>query len=158
MKIVNAPSQADFATASAVVTNLNQLLASSYALMANTQFAHWNVEGTNFFALHEAFHLQYGNLFAAIDELAERVRALDAYPIGGLSTFASLAGFEEFTNPMSERTIITGLVAGHRKVATDAVTLRDASIAAQDHETQDIAIGRIQWHDKTIWMLRSFLK
>ena len=126
--------------------------------MANTQFAHWNVEGTNFFALHEAFHVQYENLFAAVDDLAERVRALDAYPIGGLSTFASLAGFEEFTNPMSERAIITGLVAGHRKVAADAVAVRDASNSAQDHETQDIAIGRIQWHDKTVWMLRSFLK
>ena len=151
-------SAAKRASASPVVAHLNQLLASSYALMANTQFAHWNVEGTDFFALHEAFQMHYENLFAAVDELAERVRALDAYTVGGLSQFSRQAGFDELDGPASARDLVAALVVGHEKVVADAATLRDASGAADDQETQDIAIGRIQWHEKTIWMLKSFLK
>lgn len=143
---------------SAVVANLNQLLASTYSLMANTQFAHWNVEGPEFFTLHEAFQMHYENLFAAVDELAERIRALDAYTIGGLSTFSRRAGFVELDAPRTARDFVAALIGGHEKVAADAAALRDASGAANDQETQDIAIGRIQWHEKTIWMLKSFLK
>ncbi len=142
----------------AVVAGLNQLLASSYALMSNSQFAHWNVEGPGFFELHEAFQAHYENLFAAVDEIAERVRALDAYTLGGLSAFAAHAGFAEFARPVPARDFVGALLAAHEKVVADAAALRDAAGEADDQETQDLAIGRIQWHDKTIWMLRSFLK
>ena len=40
-------------------------------------------QGPGFFALHTSFQTQYEELFIAIDEIAERVRALDAYAIGG---------------------------------------------------------------------------
>src|SRR5688572_26580589 len=50
-------------TDSAVVRGLNLLVADSYALMANTHVAHWNVEGPGFFSLHKAFHEQYEDLF-----------------------------------------------------------------------------------------------
>jgi starvation-inducible DNA-binding protein len=56
--------------------SLNQVLADSYALLSLTHLAHWNVEGPGFFALHTAFQTQYEELFVAIDEIAERIRAL----------------------------------------------------------------------------------
>src|SRR5580698_6977116 len=81
-----------------LVEVLNLVLADSYALMALTHLAHWNVEGPGFFALHKAFEEQYENLFEAVDEVAERVRALDAYAIGGLAKLAKTAGLEEFSS------------------------------------------------------------
>src|SRR6187399_3374454 len=75
----------------AVVKALTKLLAESYALMAQTHLAHWNVEGTDFFQLHTAFQTQYEELFTAIDEIAERVRALGAYAEGGLEKLATLS-------------------------------------------------------------------
>src|SRR5689334_6263997 len=85
---------------SRVIDGLNLVLADSYSLMALTHLAHWNVEGTDFFPLHKAFQEQYENLFEAIDEIAERVRALDAYAIGGLRAFVNTAKMEEFSSPM----------------------------------------------------------
>jgi hypothetical protein len=79
-----------------LVDALNLALADSYALMALTHLAHWNIEGPGFFSLHKAFQEQYENLFEAVDEVAERVRALDAYAIGGLSKLAKTAGMDEF--------------------------------------------------------------
>lgn len=145
-------------TDSAIVKGLNLLLADTYALMANTQYAHWNVEGPDFFSLHKAFEEQYGSLFEAVDEIAERVRALDAYALGGLRNFATESGIEEFNMPLAAKDYVAGLVVAHEKAIADAVALRDASGTANDLETQDLAIGRIQWHQKTVWMLKSFLK
>jgi starvation-inducible DNA-binding protein len=142
----------------AVIKALNLLVADSYALMANTHDAHWNVEGPGFFTLHEAFQKQYEHLFEAIDEIAERVRALDAYPPGGLRQFAELAEIEEFKSPLAAKDYVAGLLVAHEKTIADAVSVRDAAGAANDLETQDLAIGRLQWHQKTVWMLKSFLK
>jgi starvation-inducible DNA-binding protein len=68
----------------AVAEGLKALLADSYALLAQTHLAHWNVQGPAFFNLHTAFQTQYEELFTAIDEIAERLRALDVLAPGGL--------------------------------------------------------------------------
>ncbi|EIQ00504.1 DNA-binding ferritin-like protein (oxidative damage protectant) [Opitutaceae bacterium TAV1] len=151
-------SAASATKASPVVASLNTALASSYALMANTHYAHWNVEGSGFFSLHAAFQSQYEALFEAVDEIAERIRALDHYAIGGLRNLADKAGIEEFSHPVAAKDFIAALIVGHEKVVADLITLRDTAEAAKDLETQDVAIGRIQWHQKTVWMLKSVLK
>jgi len=143
---------------SAVVKALNLLLADSYSLMANTHYAHWNVEGPGFFSLHKAFQEQYEHLFEAIDEIAERVRALDAYALGGLRNFSNESGIEELDTPVSAKDYVASLTVAHEKTLADAIAVRDAAGASNDLETQDLAIKTIQWHQKTIWMLKSFLK
>jgi starvation-inducible DNA-binding protein len=145
-------------TDSVVVNALNLLLADSYVLMANTHYAHWNVEGPGFFALHKAFEEQYEHLFKAIDEIAERVRALDAYAIGGLRNFATEAGIDELKSPVAAKDYVASLIVAHEKTLVDATELRNAAGASGDLESQDLAISRIQWHQKTAWMLKSYLK
>jgi len=145
-------------TTTALATSLNQVLADSYALMALTHLAHWNVEGPGFFALHTAFQTQYEELFLAVDTIAERLRALDAYAIGGLGTLARTAGLPEMAAPRSQEDYVRTLIAGNEKVVADAAAARDLAGTAHDAESQDLMIERITLHQKTIWMLRSFLK
>lgn len=146
------------ATAAPLADSLNQVLADSYALMSLTHLAHWNVEGPGFFALHTAFQTQYEELFLAVDTIAERIRALDAYAIGGLGTLAAAAGLPEMAAPRAQEDYVRALVAANEKVVADAVTARDLAGAAGDAESQDLMIERITLHQKTIWMLKSFLK
>lgn len=141
-----------------VTDGLNLVLADSYSLMALTHLAHWNVEGPDFFALHQAFQAQYENLFEAVDEIAERVRALDVYAVGGLSMLARVAGIEEFKSPMPQKDYVAALIVVHEKVVDDATRTRDAAGETADLETQDLMIKRLQWHEKTLWMLKSYLK
>lgn len=143
----------------AVLTDsLNQVLADSYALMALTHLAHWNVEGPGFFALHTAFQTEYEELFAAIDEIAERVRALGAYAIGGLGKLAQTAQMKEFASPLSQEDYVRRLLTANAKLVADAERARDLAGEANDPESQDLMIGRITLHQKTNWMLKSFLK
>lgn len=138
--------------------SLNQVLADSYALMALTHLAHWNVEGSGFFALHTAFQTQYEELFTAIDEIAERVRALNAYAIGGLGTFAGKAQMEEFAAPLEQDAYVRALIKANQKLVADAMVARDLAGEVNDPESQDLMIGRITLHQKTVWMLKSFLR
>jgi len=138
--------------------SLNQVLADSYALMSLTHLAHWNVEGPNFFALHTAFQTQYEELFIAIDEIAERLRALGTYAIGGLGKLAGTAQMKEFAAPLAQEDYVRMLIAANEKLAADAATARDLAGAANDPESQDLMIGRVTRHQKTIWMLKSYLK
>jgi len=138
--------------------SLNQVLADSYALMSLTHLAHWNVEGSGFFALHTAFQTQYEELFTAIDEIAERVRALRGYAIGGLSKLAQTAQMKEFTSPLAQEDYVRMLLTANQKLVTDAAQARDLAGEVNDPESQDLMIGRITLHQKTIWMLQSFLK
>jgi starvation-inducible DNA-binding protein len=149
----------DPATHSAVLTeSLNQVLADSYALLSLTHLAHWNVEGPGFFALHTAFQAQYEELFVALDDIAERIRALDAYAIGGLGTLARTAQMEEFASPLTQEAYVRALIAANEKLVADAARARDVAGEANDAESQDMMIGRITLHQKTIWMLKSYLK
>jgi starvation-inducible DNA-binding protein len=138
--------------------SLNQVLADSYALMALTHLAHWNVEGPGFFALHTAFQQQYEELFNAVDEIAERIRALGTYAIGGLAQLAETAQMQEFSSPRPQEDYVRQLLAANEKLVADAECARDVAGEANDPESQDLMIGRITLHQKTIWMLKSFLK
>ena len=139
-------------------SSLNQVLADSYALMSLTHLAHWNVEGPGFFALHTAFQTQYEELFTAIDEIAERIRALDDYAIGGLATLAAAAEMREFSSPLSQEDYVRALIEANEKLVADAARARDLAGEANDPESQDLMIERITLHQKTIWMLKSYLK
>jgi starvation-inducible DNA-binding protein len=143
--------------AAELTNSLNQVLADSYALLSLTHLAHWNVEGPGFFALHAALQTQYEELFMAIDEIAERIRALDAYAIGGLGTLAQAAQMKEFASPLAQDDYVRALIAANEKLVGDAARARNVAGKANDAESQDLMTGRITLHQKTIWMLKSFL-
>ena len=142
----------------AIAEGLSRLLADTYTLLGLTHHAHWNIEGSDFFALHKAFEKQYEDLFDAADDIAERVRALDAYASGGLSKMAKSAGMDEFSFPMPQKDVVAGLIDAHEKLLEDAIQARELAGQMNDLETQDLMIKRIAEHQKTTWMLKSYLK
>ncbi|WP_428389117.1 Dps family protein [Mucisphaera sp.] len=145
------------ATGTGVIEALRGVVAGSYALLAQTHLCHWNVRGPGFFALHQAFEVQYTELFAGIDEIAERVRSLGALAPGGLGSLGKMAGMPELHEDASADEMVKHLAACNEQVVSLAAKAREAAAAADDKETEDMMIARIQIHEKTIWMLKSFL-
>lgn len=141
-----------------VIGHLETLLADSYALMAQTHLAHWNVEGSNFFGLHTAFEQQYQELFAAIDEIAERIRALGGYAPGGLSMLDQMSEIGGMERDLDSTGYLSHLIEYHQILIETATKGRDAAAEAGDSETEDMLIARLQVHEKTLWMLKSSLK
>ena len=140
-----------------VVESLRQVVADTYALIGQTHICHWNVRGPAFFSLHIAFEEQYTEMFAAVDEIAERIRAVGALAPGGLANLAKMAGIKEIEEDASSNKMVEHLSSSHEKLLADLKTARDTAAGENDSETEDLMIARIQIHQKTLWMLRSFL-
>jgi starvation-inducible DNA-binding protein len=144
-------------TNSNVIEALRQVVADSYALIGQTHICHWNVRGPSFFSLHAAFEAQYTELFGAVDVIAERIRALGALAPGGLANLATMAGTPEIAEDASAQEMVKHLVELNRKVVATLGRARDLAAEGGDAQTEDMLIARIQTHDKTIWMLESYL-
>lgn len=140
---------------SSPVNALSALLADTYVLMLKTQNYHWNVKGPRFVALHELFEQQYRELFEAVDEIAERIRAIGELAPGTYAEFTELTSIEEKKGSQSADEMVEDLKRAHETVAATATKLRKA--AEDDDVTQDLANERQQVHEKAAWMLRSLL-
>ena len=79
-----------------VAKGLSKLLADSYSLYLKTHNYHWNVTGPQFNSLHTMFETQYTELAAAVDEIAERIRALGHLAPGSYTEFAKLSSMRRF--------------------------------------------------------------
>ncbi|MCC5861066.1 MAG: DNA starvation/stationary phase protection protein [Gammaproteobacteria bacterium] len=136
---------------------LSRLLADSYTLYLKTHNFHWNVTGPMFQTLHTLFETQYTELATAVDEIAERIRALGEPAPGSYQQFAALSSISEETGVPAAEDMIRQLVQGQEAVARTARSVFPAADAAGDEPTADLLTQRMQIHEKNAWMLRSLL-
>lgn len=142
----------------ATVEALSKLLADSYTLYLKTHNYHWNVTGPMFTTLHTLFEQQYTELAMAVDEIAERIRTLDAPAPGSYSAFERLATVKEETGSPDATAMIERLVKDQKTVSDSARSVIEAAEGAGDQATADLATRRIDVHEKHAWMLRSHLE
>jgi starvation-inducible DNA-binding protein len=141
-----------------VVDALSTLLASSYTLYLKTHNYHWNVTGPMFTTLHTLFETEYTELALAVDEIAERIRALKARAPGSYAAFLKLSSVKEETGAPDAKKMVRNLVADQGTVVADAQRLIAEAEAAHDQPSLDLATRRVQIHEKNAWMLGSHLK
>jgi len=142
----------------AIATGLAKVLADSYTLYLKTHNYHWNVTGPLFNTLHLMFEAQYIELATAVDEIAERIRALGVAAPGSYKAFTKLTEIEEETDVPSAEEMIRQLVIGQETVVRTARTVFEISDSANDEPTADLLTQRMQIHEKNAWMLRSMLE
>ena len=136
---------------------LSRVLANTYVLYLKTHNYHWNVEGSNFRSLHLMFEEQYQEMWAALDEIAERIRALGEYAPGTYTKFAELATIKENQNIPGADDMLSELLADNETII--AVILEAIKVAqdAGDESTVDQLIARQTVHQKAAWMMKSTL-
>ncbi|HMB72052.1 MAG TPA: Dps family protein [Gammaproteobacteria bacterium] len=142
----------------AIGTGLSRLLADSYTLYLKTHNYHWNVTGPLFNTLHLMFEGQYTELATAVDEIAERIRALGQRAPGSYKEFAQLTSVEEDTGDSSAEQMIEQLVIGQETVVRTAREVFPIADKAGDEPTADLLTQRMNLHEKNAWMLRSMLE
>jgi starvation-inducible DNA-binding protein len=140
-----------------IAEGLARVLADSYTLYLKTHNFHWNVTGPMFNTLHTMFEQQYTELATAVDEIAERMRALGEFAPGSYKQYAALTAIDEAEGVPAAEEMISQLVAGHETVVRTARSVFPAAEKAGDEPTADLLTQRMQLHEKTAWMLRSML-
>jgi starvation-inducible DNA-binding protein len=143
----------------AIALELNKCLADLMVLYTKTRNYHWNIEGSNFMELHKFYENQYDELAEAIDEMAERIRALGHYAEGRMADFLKLTSLveQEYTN--DQRTQLSNLLDDHETIIRNLRRLiDDLDEKYKDKGTSDFLTGLLTDHEKTAWMIRSYLK
>ncbi|BDG74803.1 Dps family protein [Roseomonas fluvialis] len=150
-----APSATRSDSNAGAADGLTAFLADTYLLMGKTQACHWNVKGPNFQGLHTLFEAQYTELFAAVDVLAERIRALGSPAPMTIQGMLALSTLSEPDAIPDAATMARMLGEDHAALAAAAARL--AHDIEHDLATHDLLVARIAAHDKAAWMLRSHL-
>lgn len=141
-----------------IATGLEKLLADSFMLYLKTLNFHWNVTGPMFQPLHDVFETQYQELAQGVDEIAERIRALDHPAPGTFRQFSGLSSITEDVSLPEATQMIQRLLNDHETAIRTARNALEDAEHGKDTATQDLLTRRILEHEKTAWMLRSFLK
>jgi len=141
-----------------IALGLSRLLADTYTLYLKTHNFHWNVTGPMFQTLHLMFEQQYNDLALAVDEIAERIRALGFPAPATYTEFARLGSIEETSGVPDAEEMLRLLVQGQEAVVRVARSLFPIVDQAHDEPTADLLTQRMQFHEKTAWMLRSLLE
>ncbi len=138
-----------------IPVGLSKVLAETYAIYLKTQNYHWNVKGPLFHTLHAMFEEQYTELALAIDEIAERIRALGHPAPGSFSEFRELSQVNEETGSPTANEMILVLIADQATIVQTCKNVFPSAQQTNDEPTADLLIRRMQVHEKTAWMLKS---
>lgn len=144
-----------------IADGLSRLLADSYGLYLKTHNFHWNVTGPMFNTLHLMFETHYTEEWTALDQIAERIRALGHRAPGSYSEFVKLSSITDDASSVAAgdwKGMVEALVLGNEAVCRTARSVFDAVNEADDQPSADLLTQRLQVHEKNAWMLRSLLE
>src|SRR3982751_4177203 len=129
MKIDTGIKEADRAK---IAQGLARLLADTYTLYLKTHNFHWNVTGPMFQTLHLMFETQYNELALAVDQIAERIRALGYPAPGTYAEYSKLSSIKEEAGVPKAEEMIRLLVQGQEAVVRTARSIFPAAEEAND--------------------------
>lgn len=140
-----------------VAEGLANVLADTYVLTYKTQAYHWNVEGPLFYSIHNLTEEHYENMFAAADDLAERIRAVGQMAPMSLGKIQELSVIEDSTKDVSAGDMCQALAKDHERVAHRLHALVKIAGEQNDPVTEDLATERSAFHEQAAWMLKALI-
>jgi starvation-inducible DNA-binding protein len=140
-------------------TSMKIVLANTFAMYFKAHGHHWNVEGKDFSQLHDFFANLYQELFAAVDQIAEQIRALDDYAPYGLDTMSSIATIKDssFTGD-NIPLMLQDLMEANASVIEALNAAHKLAEAEGNRGLVNHIEGRLDVHAKHAWMLRATSK
>ncbi len=140
-----------------VAHELSKVLADTFTIYQKTHGYHWNVKGPTFRGLHLLFEEQYNEIWASVDDIAERIRALGQAAPMGVSAMGNLTSLKDGDPSLSAEDMLKDLVADQKTVIATLKACVKASEAAGDVSTADLCTTRLTAHEKHLWMLTATL-
>jgi starvation-inducible DNA-binding protein len=141
----------------AIADALNQCVAETAVTTMLAQNFHWNVKGMSFGPLHALFQTIYEDHFTGQDDLAERIRALNAHAEGTLAGMLERSKVAEHEGQADDVTMIKTLLQAQETLAATIAAAGELAAEHGDTLTEDLCIARGQTHEKFAWMLRAHL-
>ena len=135
---------------------LNRQIANFSVLYVKLHHYHWYVKGASFYTLHARFEELYNEVAGYVDELAERLLALDGQPVSRMADFLKLATVQEASGTEDADAMVLAIADDFRKIAAELEEGIRAANQEGDDSTADLLTGIRTSLDKHAWMLRAF--
>jgi starvation-inducible DNA-binding protein len=142
----------------ALVNELNGLLADHFALFIKTKNFHWHVKGPRFHDLHLLFDAQALEIRDQIDLIAERVRKLDADTLTSLGTMGKHTKIkDQDSTKLKAEDMIAELRDDNITVVERLKGMKDLAEQAGDNATDGLLDDWTDMAEQRVWFLRSLL-
>ncbi len=155
---VKTMKQIDAKKRKAICEALNAVLADTFVLYYKTHTYHWNVEGEDFREYHIMFEEQYTALWKSLDEIAERLRALDSYAPISMKALMAHASLKESGQNREAQQMAKDLADDREEVAVSISKVITLADDGNDAATADMLTKLLGDHEKAAWMLRASAK
>ena len=140
-------------------TSLKIVLANTYAMYFKAHGHHWNVEGKDFSQMHDFFSGIYEELFAAVDTIAEEIRALDDYAPYNMSELSSMTTVKESNiYGVDVSGMLADLMDANGSVIEALNSAHKLAEAENNRGLVNLLEERLDVHAKHGWMIRASSK
>jgi starvation-inducible DNA-binding protein len=136
---------------------LNSLLANYNVHFQKLRNFHWNVKGSDFFDLHEAFESQYTEALANIDEIAERIRVFGETPLSTMQEFLRESEIKEASTQLTSDLMVRELLNDYRVLLQYMAAVVEIAGEQYDAGTENMIKSFIRKIEKHHWMFTAFL-
>lgn len=139
-----------------VVMELNILLADYHIYYQKLRSNHWNVNGINFFDLHEKFEELYNDAKIKIDAIAERVLTLRYNPMSKMKDYLEAATIHEDRPIKSDQDMVDETLNDHKILLKQMSKVIEKADKISDEGTIDLIGAYIRELEKSSWMLNAW--
>ncbi|GAA0325773.1 Dps family protein [Bacillus carboniphilus] len=136
--------------------NVNLHIANWTVLYVKLHNYHWLVKGPQFFTLHELFEQLYNEAHQHIDDLAERLLALQGEPVATMKEVLEIATINEATGTESALQMVQATQTDFETMIEELKAGMNIADEVGDETTGDMLLSIHQSLEKHVWMLRSF--
>ena len=140
-----------------IQSELNLQIANWSVLYTKLHRFHWYVKGPSFFTLHTKFEELYNEAALVVDQVAERLLALQGQPIATMKEYLEVAAIQESNNETKASEMVATLVKDYTQINESLKQLAGLAESENDTITNDLAVGLIESIDTHLWMLNAYL-
>lgn len=135
---------------------LNKQIANWSVLYVKLHNYHWYVKGQQFFTLHAKFQELYEEAALHVDEIAERLLALQGQPAAKMADYLSLASVREADGTENAQQMVASTIADFSTLVSELKSGIALAQEAGDETTADMLLAIHTGLEKHVWMLRAF--
>lgn len=140
-------------------TALKIVMANTYAMYFKAHGHHWNVEGKDFSQMHGFFSDIYEELFAAVDIIAEQIRALDEYAPYNMTEISSITTIKESNiYGLDIAGMLADLMDANENIIEALNSAHKLAEAENNRGLLNLIEERLDVHAKHGWMIRASSK
>lgn len=136
---------------------VNGQVANWNVLYVKLHNYHWYVKGPQFFTLHDKFEELYTEAAVHIDELAERLLAIEGKPVATMKEILEQASIKEANGQEDASQMVQSIVDDFNIMIGELKEGMSLAEEVDDETTGDMLLAIHQSLEKHVWMLTSFL-